>query len=199
MIYTQKISAKYTYLHYVKVEDAEFILSLRTDPKNSRYINDTENDLDIQIEWIQQQQSKPNDYYFVICDLNNNPKGVISLYNFDQDGKNAEMGRLICPKSPIQLYEALILIFCFGFETLGLKRMFYRMNPNNAEIIAITHKFGAEFVGYGNYESSNIQYVEYQNIQETWPLLKARNNARLETFVKAINRQENKNSSLLEV
>lgn len=189
MIYNEKISGKYSYLCGVQVENAEFILSLRTDPKYSRYINDTENDLDIQIEWIHQQQSKPNDYYFVIRDINNNPKGVISLYNFDQDGKNAEMGRLICPKSPIQLYESFILICIFGFEILGLKRMFYRMNPDNAEVIAITRKFGADFVGYGNYSTNgHQQYMEFQNLQEKWPGIKTRNIVRLDNFVRFTSR-----------
>lgn len=197
MIYYENIYANYTYLRHVRVDDTEFILSLRTDPKNSKYINDTENDLDLQIEWITQQQSKPNDYYFVISNLNGIPKGVISIYNFDQKGKNAELGRLICPKAPIQLYESLILIFIFGFEILGLKRMFYRMNPENSEVIAITRKFGAKLVGNGYYPNSNKQYIEYQNIQEDWPLLKIRNNARLENFVKVINRLDYRNSNLL--
>ena len=196
MIYKEKISGKYSYLQGVQVEDAEFILSLRTDPKYSRYINDTENDLDIQIEWIKQQQSKPSDYYFMIRDINNNPKGVISLYNFDKDRKNAEMGRLICPKSPVQLYESFILICIFGFEILGLKRMFYRMSPNNAETIAVTRKFGADFVGYGDYQN-NTQYMEFQNWQENWPVLKTRNIARLENFVRFTNRYDQKNSSLV--
>lgn len=198
MIYKEKISGKYSYLLGVQVENAEFILSLRTDPKYSRYINDTENDLDIQIEWIQQQQVKPNDYYFVIYDSKNNPKGVISLYNFDKDGNAAEMGRLICPKSPIELYEALILIFVFGFEVLGLSRMIYRMNPDNAEVIAVTRKFGAEFVGYGNYSTNGKQqYVEFQNLLVNWPTLKARNIARLENFVRATTREKPKNSSIV--
>ena len=188
MNYKEIISEKYTYLRQVKVEDAEFILSLRTDPIYSRYINDTENDLDIQIEWITQQQSKPDDYYFVICDSDNNPKGVISLYNFDHDGKNAEMGRLICPKSPIQLIESLILIGIFGFEILGLKSVFYRMNPDNQETISVTRNLGNEFVRCGNYQNNNLQYMEFQNRLENWPEFKSRMLVRLENFVKSVNR-----------
>lgn len=190
MIYPEKIADRYAYLRYVRVEDAQFILSLRTDPKYSKYINDTENDLDLQIEWILRQQSKPYDYYFVICDPYDNPKGVISLYNFDATHTEAEMGRLICPKSPIELYASFILICKFGFEIIGLNRMFFRMNPNNGEVIAITRKFGATFVGYGTYKNTDIKYVEYQHLQKNWEVLNEKNNERLERFVKVVNRLE---------
>ncbi len=196
MIYTERISARYAYLRYVTVEDAQFILSLRTDPKYSKYINDTENDLDLQIEWIIQQQSKPDDYYFVICDVDDKPRGVISLYNFDDTRLNAEMGRLICPKSPIQLYASFILICKFGFEIIGLKRMFFRMNPNNADVIAVTRKFGATFVGHGNYKDTDIEYVEYQHLHENWVLINALNNERLEKFVQVVNRLQKMGSNL---
>ena len=191
MIYKEKIVGKYTFLRHVQVGDAEFILSLRTDPINSRYINDTENDLDLQIEWIKMQQSKADDYYFVICDLNNNRKGVIALYNVDQNEKKAEMGRLICPRSPIQLYESLILISEFCLVTINLERMIYRMSPKNAEVIAVTRNVNSEFVGYGNYPNTNIQYMEFQNWREKWPDLEAYMRKRLEKFVSLIDRQKN--------
>ncbi len=196
MIYTEKISARYAYLRHVTVEDAQFILSLRTDPKYSKYINDTENDLDIQIEWIIQQQSRPDDYYFVICDVDDRPRGVISLYNFDHTRLNAEMGRLICPKSPVELYTSFILISEFAFKILGLKRMFLRMNPNNADVIAVTRKFGATFVGYGSYKDTDIEYAEYEHLQENWVLINALNNERLEKFVKVVNRMQKISSNL---
>lgn len=197
MIYKEKITGKYTYLRHVQVEDAEFILSLRTDPLNSRYINDTENDLDLQIEWIKMQQSKPDNYYFVICDLNNNSIGVIALYNFIYEESKAEMGRLICPKSPIQLYESLILICTFCFDILDLKRMYFRMNPENAEIIAVTRNWDAEFVENGVYQN-NKQYTEYQSLQVKWPQLKAKMTMKLEKFVKLINWQQEKNQRYTE-
>lgn len=195
MIYSEKIFGKYTYLRHVEVEDAEFILSLRTDPLNSRYINDTENDLDLQVEWIKMQQFKHNDYYFVICDIYNNRKGLIALYNFDQNELKAEMGRLICPKSPIQLYESLILICVFCFDILDLKRMFFRMDPENAEIIAVTRNWDAEFVGNGYYQN-NKQYIEYQSLQVKWPQLRAKMTIRLEKFVKLIDWQQTKIKAL---
>ena len=188
MIYSEKISGKYTYLRQVQVEDAEFILSLRTDPVYSLYINDTENDLDIQIEWIKQQYTKPYDYYFVICDLNHHSKGVISLYNFDSDKINAEMGRLICPKAQIQLYETLILIHDFAFDRLGLTRLFYKENPENYDVIAVTRKFGAEFVREGSHANSNLKYMEFQIKKVNWPELRVKNNMRLEKYVMLINR-----------
>lgn len=190
MIYTEKIFGKYAYLRQVQVEDAEFILSLRTDPFNSRYINDTENDLDLQIEWIKMQQSKPDDYYFMICDLNYNRKGVIALYNFNHDERKAEMGRLICPKSPIQLYESLLLICDFCFYKMDLERMIYRMNPNNADIIAVIRNWNSEFVGNGIYPNTNTKYVEFQTLRDKWPDLKTYMGKRLDKIVMLTDRQQ---------
>lgn len=56
------------HVRLVNEDDAEFIVSLRTDPKLSRFIHDTENDVSKQKEWIKsykEREIKGLEYYFV--------------------------------------------------------------------------------------------------------------------------------------
>ena len=52
----------------VQVDDAEFILGLRTNEKLSRYIHATSNDIEQQKSWMRsykERESKGEDYYFI--------------------------------------------------------------------------------------------------------------------------------------
>ena len=48
----EKLQGKYVNLREVTVDDAEFILSLRCDPKKSKYLNPTEYNIPKQQEYI---------------------------------------------------------------------------------------------------------------------------------------------------
>lgn len=74
------------YVRLVKEEDAEFILSLRANPRLSRYIHQTENDVVKQRNYIREykkREEKGNDYYFIFF-LDSKPVGVARLYNIEE-------------------------------------------------------------------------------------------------------------------
>ncbi len=45
-------------VRFVEESDAEFILSLRTDPKLSRYLHATDNDVEKQRQWIRKYKER---------------------------------------------------------------------------------------------------------------------------------------------
>lgn len=70
----------------VEESDAAFILSLRTDPKLSRYLSPTGDELTAQTEWIRAykiRESLGREYYFLYADEAGNPLGVFRLYNIE--------------------------------------------------------------------------------------------------------------------
>ena len=75
---------KYGYkFRFVNEQDAEFILSLRTDDKLSQFIHATDKSLPKQIEWIREykkREKKGGDYYFVMYKAET-PIGLVRIYN----------------------------------------------------------------------------------------------------------------------
>ena len=68
-------------------EDAEYILSLRTDKVLSRYIHATDFNIEKQIQWIQdykQREAIGVDFYFIFEDDNRQPVGVARIYQIKE-------------------------------------------------------------------------------------------------------------------
>ncbi len=141
MSISEEIIGKYMKLRSVKVNDSEFILSLRLDQKLSRYINKVDNDIKKQEDWIMAQREREGDYYFIILDLNNNLLGTISLYNIKD--KTAEFGRWVSKGNMITNIESVILLHKFAFEKLGLELVYTNTMAENKQVVNFHKRFGA--------------------------------------------------------
>ena len=72
---------------FVTEDDAAFILSLRTDPKLSRFIHPTENDEEKQRAYIRgykEREQVGKDYYFIFF-LQEEPVGLARIYNIREN------------------------------------------------------------------------------------------------------------------
>ena len=61
----QPLEGKYVNLREVRMDDATFILSLRCDPKKSRFLHKTENNLAKQIAYLEHYFTLDNEWYFI--------------------------------------------------------------------------------------------------------------------------------------
>lgn len=71
------------HVRLVREEDAEFIVKLRTNSQNARFIGHTDNDVSKQIEWIREYKKREEDgtdYYFIFG-AGNELFGVCRIYN----------------------------------------------------------------------------------------------------------------------
>ena len=71
----------------VEEEDAEFIVSLRTNPRLSKHIHTTSSDVEQQREWIRDYKFREEqglDYYFIFS-INNQPQGLARIYDITED------------------------------------------------------------------------------------------------------------------
>ena len=144
------IIGKYTVLRSVMKDDAEFILSLRLDDKLNRYINKVENSIEKQREWIEKQQQRENDYYFIIQNTDQNPVGTISLYNIE--GNRAEFGRWVSKGSVINNIESVLLLHKFGFEDLMLSEIYTNTVADNKSVLNFHKRFGARLAEKSHYD-----------------------------------------------
>lgn len=140
MIIDGKIKGKYVYLRSVMTDDAMFTLSLRQDHKLTKYLPKLNISLEQQKLWIVSQQEKSDDYFFLVNTIDNKPIGTVSIYNIS--GDTSEAGRLVLLGDPFQNTEAVLLLFIFAFDVLGLKMITGYTNDENKRAERFNSQFG---------------------------------------------------------
>ena len=132
-------------LRPVRMEDAGFILELRTDPARSRYLHRVPNDLGAQQRWLEAYFERPGDYYFLIENRSTGQReGTVGIYNVDPAWRTAEWGRWIIRAGSLAAVESACLVYRAGFERLELESMYCRTIIENASALAFHDSFGVE-------------------------------------------------------
>ncbi len=149
MIYDGKVEGKYVSLRPVTVNDAEFVIQLRTAPEKCRFIHETSSDIDKQIEWIKKQNLRENDYYFVSTNRVG-PIGLSSVYNIDVGKSTGEFGRWISAGNPLETVETAILSLDFGFDIMNLNMIYMLTVFDNAKTRGFWKHFGVKTDGIVN-------------------------------------------------
>ncbi|GAB1452020.1 hypothetical protein MASR2M47_20760 [Draconibacterium sp.] len=136
-------------LRFVEIEDAEFILSLRTDEKLSQFISYTDPDLETQIEWIENykiREESGQEYYFIAEDQKGNKHGTVRLYNFDE--KSFEIGSwLFRSSAPLGIaVKAHFIGYEIGFEILHAEYCRFDIRKVNARVLKYMQDFETTLV-----------------------------------------------------
>lgn len=144
-------------------EDAEFIVMLRTNASNSRYIHNTNSSITAQEEWIRsykKREAKGQEYYFVF-EVNGEPQGVYRIYNRHEDWcvtgswvfkPNAERNAAL---------KAMIITHEIVFEELGHEYVHDvdGIHENNKGVINAMKSIGGKF--WGEREEEKGKYMQF--------------------------------------
>lgn len=139
----------------VDVEDASFILSLRTDERLARHIHPTEPDIRKQEEWTRkykEREAAGTDYYFIYF-LDSTPVGVNRVYNiFEYYGTE---GSWICApgSDPQVVLSTYLILHDTMFGEIGLDLSVFDVRKDNKKVNRMHKMFGAVTVG-----ESDIDY-----------------------------------------
>ena len=139
------------YYRLVEIKDAEFIMSLRTNEKLSRYINETNNKLKDQSDWLKDYKLRERrgvDFYLMCLDSNQVDKlGLIRIYNIE--GDTFEIGSWLF--SPAAGHQKSVLgdLFCrsMAFEKLGFTKCKIEVRKKNKHVLRYTKSFNPKLVG----------------------------------------------------
>lgn len=129
--------------------DAEFILSLRADTWHSRFLHQTDNNLEKQKAWMRKYkelEAEGKDYYFIYFQ-GNDPVGVNRVYNiFEYFGTE---GSWICkPKSePNVALATYMILHDIMFEDINLDLSIFDVRKDNIKVQKIHKLFGAMIIG----------------------------------------------------
>ena len=72
-------------LRPVTLEDAAFIVELRSDPLLNRYLHEISPRVEDQVAWLERYFLRPDDYYFIVEDADSGkPQGTIGIYDVER-------------------------------------------------------------------------------------------------------------------
>ena len=81
IIQPEMLQGKHVNLREVTLDDAAFILELRTNDKKSRFLHKTENDLQRQVDYLTHYLTLDDEWYFIIENKKHEPLGTIRIYD----------------------------------------------------------------------------------------------------------------------
>lgn len=137
-------------LRLAEVDDAEFILKLRTDPKLNKYISYTSPDLADQRLWMEIYKNKEREkqeYYFIAEDEEGNRYGTIRLYN--RGNSCYEIGSwLFAHNSPLGMaVKAHVIGYELGFELFNAEYCKFEIRKENTAVLRYIEFYKPQIVG----------------------------------------------------
>lgn len=172
----EKLPSDFTYDKYgiharlVTEDDAAFIIKLRTDPRLTRYIHDTDSDVDKQRDWIRNykvREAEGTEYYFVVSN-NNTPTGLIRIYNIHD--RIFTVGSIIMDKeAPIHCaLAATIMAKEIAFEILNmeLEDTFDGVHVDNKQVVKLSLSWGKK--EYRRFQDVKGEYIAFHLTKEDY-------------------------------
>jgi RimJ/RimL family protein N-acetyltransferase len=160
----EQINGHLINIRSVLVDDAPFIVGIRNNNKLNKFINPVDKSIELQRCWIEEQNKRANDYYFIIEDKSKVPLGTISLYKILDD--QGEWGRWVSVGNPIQNIESAILIHDFAFINLKLNLVYSKVIDENVHVLNFNKSFGAKKIGTPK-KSKNGYFLQLIQINQS--------------------------------
>lgn len=134
-----------------RVDDAEFILSLRTDERKSKYLSSTSSDIGKQINWLEQYANDASQIYFIIQNEKCGRIGTVRLY--DQQGDSFCWGSWIKKDGAPSGFgiESALIVYHFALH-LGFEKAHFDVRKKNAAVCQFHERFGAVIVGQSEHD-----------------------------------------------
>jgi len=157
-------ATKNSKLSIITTNDAEFIISLRKDPKLNKHLSYVETDIEIQKNWIidyKIREARRTEFYFIIRSMDNERLGAIRAYDFKQ-GSFCWGSWIINPNSPRKTaIESAINIYEFGFSVLGFSQSHFDVRNENLKVINFHKRMGAKIITSNSIDTFFIMPKEY--------------------------------------
>lgn len=138
-----KIQGRTLTFRDVNEDDAEFILTLRTDSQKSRYLSATDSDIKQQKAWLKNYADLNDQAYFIIEDLEGQLLGTVRLY--DAQGKSFCWGSWILKEGAPQsaAIESALMVYSYAIDCLGFSEAHFDVRKGNENVWRFHERFGA--------------------------------------------------------
>lgn len=142
------------------VNDAPFIVALRTDEDKRRYISDTSPEVAEQIAWLERYAQDDTQAYFIIESSLGEAQGTIRMYD-QRDDRFCFGSWVIKAGAPVACaVESVLILYHYALDVLGFSRSYFAVRKANVSVWRFMEQFGARRTG-----ESDIDYF-YQTERE---------------------------------
>lgn len=137
-------------LRPVEVTDADFIIKLRTDSIKSRFISETDSDLEKQELWIKEYKEREehgDEYYFIAVDEENIEFATYRIYGKTEN--SMEIGSFISKPqydNPINVIKVDIILKSFVFDELNYSKLRFEVRKKNKSVVNYHKKFNPTLI-----------------------------------------------------
>lgn len=155
---------------YATVEDAGFILQLRSTAVARQTLSTGAASLDAQKQWLlfyKEREAQGVEHYFVIS-YRNEPVGVVRVYGIQPATGGFTWGSwaIQADTPPVVAWITAVLLYDFAFGQLGLGRATFEVVASNHNVIRFHQSFGAVSEGvYGDRMRFNLPRDIYTGIR----------------------------------
>ncbi len=155
-------------VRFVNENDADFILSLRSNPNRTKYMITLDDDIESQRRWIQEYKKREKegfDYYFIYSNVENKPIGLNRISQINYIEKTAKASSWITVEGLIyETFKISTIHSEIAFNLLDLNTLRFEVHKNNKGLIKayknLDHKNpdnGKDFVLYSVTKSDFIK------------------------------------------
>lgn len=134
------------------VNDAAFILSLRTNQLKSRHLSKVSDELSEQVKWLHAYEERDTEAYFIIEDLKGSQLGTVRLYDAQADSFCWGSWILTDSAPSTAAIESALIIYTYALDTLGFDRSHFQVHKANERVWKFHERFGAERVSEDDIE-----------------------------------------------
>lgn len=160
----QRVMGKTLTFRDASVDDATFILSLRTDEIKSRYLSAVSADLNAQQAWLEGYAKSENQAYFII-EYQNEPIGTIRLYDAQEDSFCWGSWILKDGRPSQAAMESALMVYSYAVNDLGFQASHFDVRKGNERVWKFHERFGARRI-----LETDLDYfyaLNLQSIQES--------------------------------
>jgi RimJ/RimL family protein N-acetyltransferase len=166
-------------LRPITLEDAEFIVQLRSDPERTRFLHPIPLSVEAQRAYLERYFERENDYYFVVERHRDNFRvGLIGIYNVNCEERTAEWGRWILRPGSLASVESVLRVYETAFDYLHFDEVYCRTVTENQRAVSFHDRYGLKrrAVLHGFFTLGHMTYdaVEHCLSRQDWPQVRQR-------------------------
>ncbi len=167
-----KLSVKNLKMRLATIEDAEFIVSLRSNSERTKFMITLDDDIKAQIKWLEDYKKRErvgNDYYFVF-ESDGKRIGVNRISHIDFNSLDAKTSSWIkVPSERIQSVKMFFLQKYVIFELLKLNSFYTDIHEKNKKVMSYYQEFEypmPEKPNERNFLDIRVNKIDYFNSKE---------------------------------
>jgi len=161
-------------LRPITLDDAEFIVQLRSDPERTRYLYPIVATVEAQTAHLKEYLEREDDYHFVVeRQPGNTREGLVGIYNLNLEERSAEWGRWILRPGSLAAVESALRTYEAAFEHLQLEKVCSHTLVENRSVVSFHDHCGLKRLAirpdYYSFRGRSYDVVEHVLQRRDWP------------------------------